>query len=300
MPRVEDWEEISNEFLKPFPNSEIGFLPRAGRQFAHIDARAVMRRLDQVVGPEGWLWDFEVIPSNSGACVKGTLTVVGIPKSDVGEDSGNEEPMKRACSDALKRAAIHFGIGRFLYELGTINTPQIPPEKLADAAVAAGWVGDRELLIHELRQDRQPQRGPVHDVRRPEPYAPAYGDHGESREDAGEANQPRAFTCQWDGCGKQLTEQQRNVSRKAFGKELCPVHQKEQAQGSPAPKPARPAPREEAPAAAGNGGDLRCADCGAEIDQKVYNYSTSRFGRALCFADQDKARPKSRNAGRPV
>ena len=33
-----------------------------------------------------------------------------------------------------------------------------------------------------------------------------------------------------------------------------------------------------------------CDMCGAEISEKVYNYSTDKFGRPLCFNCQKKAR----------
>ncbi|MCA1572759.1 MAG: hypothetical protein LC798_21195 [Chloroflexi bacterium] len=47
------------------------------------------------------------------------VTVNGVTRSDVGMPS-SQEPIKGAYSDALKRAAVHFGIGRELYELPRI------------------------------------------------------------------------------------------------------------------------------------------------------------------------------------
>lgn len=231
MPRLEDWEEIGNALLKPFPNSEIGFLPKAGRQFAHIDARAVMRRLDQTVGPEGWYFDYDpVITEPQKVIVKGRLTINGITKADAGEADGSGELLKEAVSDSIKRAAVLWGVGRFLYELGTVSTPQIPPEKLADAGIAAGWVGDRAALVAELRADVKPTRGPVpapehrgsedrppqdYDRPTPRPQAP--------HQETGEASD---MTCVADGCGKSLTKGQMAVSLKGWGKALCPFHQR--------------------------------------------------------------------------
>jgi Rad52/22 family double-strand break repair protein len=53
--------------------------------------------------------------------VECTLTVCGARRADVGysnaPDSEDEiEPAKAAYSDALKRAAVGFGVGRWLYE----------------------------------------------------------------------------------------------------------------------------------------------------------------------------------------
>ena len=84
---------------------------------AHIDARAVMNRLDEVVGVGSWSDSYQVLPN--GRNVQCTLTVCGVSKSDVGEpnDGGFADSMKAAYSDALKRAAVKFGIGRYLYDM---------------------------------------------------------------------------------------------------------------------------------------------------------------------------------------
>ncbi len=75
----------------------------------HLDARAVMDRLDAIC-PDHWSFTLEVI---SPSAVKGRLTVMGVTREDIGEG----DTLKGASSDALKRAAVHFGIGRYLYDL---------------------------------------------------------------------------------------------------------------------------------------------------------------------------------------
>src|SRR3954470_4052845 len=95
-----EWtREAQDALTAPFPDDEIEFLPRAsanGRALAlaHIDARSVMRRLDAVVGPDGWWFDFDVMPTptplparegaarSAGVGVKGRLTVLGVTKCD--------------------------------------------------------------------------------------------------------------------------------------------------------------------------------------------------------------------------
>jgi hypothetical protein len=95
-----------------------------GQLLAYIDARDVMDRFDEVVGPLNWTDTYRVIDRAHHA-VECTLTVtdceaynthsdVGYPNSD---SPGEPEPLKAAYSDALKRAAVKFGIGRFLYDL---------------------------------------------------------------------------------------------------------------------------------------------------------------------------------------
>jgi hypothetical protein len=111
----------------PFPEDEVEFLPRAQSNgkalgLAYIDARTVMNRLDAVVGPGNWTFDFDVI-SPDGKMVRGRLTVLGVTKCDAGEASTEEEILKSAVSDALKRCAVHFGIGRYLYYLPRVWAP---------------------------------------------------------------------------------------------------------------------------------------------------------------------------------
>lgn len=124
---------IFQELSKPFPATEIQWKvqvvsrdKRRALVLAYLDARAVMDRLDAVVGPTGWSDSYEVYPadaSTNGHTVqaKCRLTILGIAKEDVGEGSmpgdQSSSSVKAAVSDALKRAAVKFGIGRYLYKL---------------------------------------------------------------------------------------------------------------------------------------------------------------------------------------
>lgn len=89
-----------------------------GTLLGYIDARTCMDKLD-ALDPE-WESDFEPhLNQGEGSCVVCRLTVGGKTRTDVGTPSDIEGP-KGAFSDALKRAAVQFGIGRELYELPTI------------------------------------------------------------------------------------------------------------------------------------------------------------------------------------
>jgi hypothetical protein len=92
---------------------------------AYIDARDVMDRLDAVVGPENWQDCYHETPKGRVICV---LSIrVGdtwISKSD-GAGETQVEGEKGAISDALKRAAVKWGIGRYLYDL---ESPWVPCE----------------------------------------------------------------------------------------------------------------------------------------------------------------------------
>ncbi|HTP03258.1 MAG TPA: Rad52/Rad22 family DNA repair protein [Anaerolineales bacterium] len=81
---------------------------------AYLDARDVMDRLDEVAGPD-WSDRYERLEGGKGLICY--LTVCGITRADVGDDNNENEPAKSAFSDAFKRAAVKFGVGRFLYDL---------------------------------------------------------------------------------------------------------------------------------------------------------------------------------------
>jgi len=118
-----DLNTLAPQLSAPFPISTIQW--RAGATtkdktralaLAYIDVRAVMNRLDQAVGVGAWSDTYRIIQLDSQYAVECTLTINGISKTDVGELS-NTDPIKGAYSDALKRVAVKFGIGRYLYDL---------------------------------------------------------------------------------------------------------------------------------------------------------------------------------------
>lgn len=85
----------------------------------YLDSQTVMDRLDQVLGPGNWSFDWSPVTVNGNDVMtaKGTLTIGGVPKSDIGE-AGNFEKSKGAVRDALKRCADMWGVGRYLRDLG--------------------------------------------------------------------------------------------------------------------------------------------------------------------------------------
>jgi hypothetical protein len=106
----------------PFDASEVKIRTQAGRQLHYITARVVMNRLDTVAGPENW-WDDYTPHENSVLC---RLTIrlpdgTTLTKYDAGgyagmADSGDDD--KSGYSDAYKRAAVKFGVARYLYRDG--------------------------------------------------------------------------------------------------------------------------------------------------------------------------------------
>jgi hypothetical protein len=133
-----DMQEILGRLAAPFAAEEIEWKPMvvSGNRAlaaAYIDARAVMGRLDEVVGPANWQDDYQVLDDGSALCrLQVRLGGEWIQKTDVGGESEQKDVgdrRKASISDALKRAAVKFGIGRYLYRLPTQWVDYDPQKK---------------------------------------------------------------------------------------------------------------------------------------------------------------------------
>jgi len=119
----------------------------------YINNRCVMHRFDAAFGPENWTSEFREI-SNGFLC---RLTVT-VNKREVYREDGasktNIEPEKGGISDAMKRAAVQFGLGRCLYDYPKVmiecQDKYIPDwahdklGKLVDWINAGNW---KEIII---------------------------------------------------------------------------------------------------------------------------------------------------------
>jgi hypothetical protein len=90
-----------------------------GLALAYIDARDVQERLDEVCGPDGWQCKYSHANSK-------TVCDIGIKIGDEwiwkanGAGDTDVEQEKGALSDAFKRAAVMWGVGRYLYSFPSI------------------------------------------------------------------------------------------------------------------------------------------------------------------------------------
>lgn len=119
------------------------------KMLSYVDARDVEARLDDAVTPAGW--DFMATIAQ-GNVVHGTLVLFigdrAVTRQDYGYPNGDDdaEPLKSAVSDAIKRCAVQFGVGRHLYTDNKVtrrparqDTPQPAqnaPQRPAPRAVA--------------------------------------------------------------------------------------------------------------------------------------------------------------------
>jgi acetyl esterase/lipase len=177
---------VAQLLSEPFDPKEVKFKPQSAKgnralALAYVDSRAIQDRLDSVLGIENWMDEYEILPEGSVVCKLRLKFPDGwVTKSDVGSPS--EQPdagdrLKAAFSDALKRTAVKFGIGRYLYRLPAVwadydpakrqfaQTPELPawarpkapPREMAPPAPASPALpgsGDelhRRLLSFEAK-----------------------------------------------------------------------------------------------------------------------------------------------------
>lgn len=170
-------QELAAALAAPFDPKDVKFKPQSVKNnrclaMAYIDARLIQDRLDEVLGVENWQDRYEILTDGSVMCrLRLNLGGRWITKSDVGSpseqpDSGDR--LKAAFSDALKRAAVKFGIGRYLYRLAAqwvdydpvkkqiVSPPQLPafaqPRKTRRPAAERA----------EPRRDEKPEAAKAH------------------------------------------------------------------------------------------------------------------------------------------
>jgi hypothetical protein len=125
-----DAMELFTALCEPFPIEEISWRvgptneKRAkpgdavrGQPLCYVDARTVMDRIDSVCSVDGWQCTYTPGVGASIVCNIG-IRIAGdwIWKAD-GAGATDMEADKGALSDAFKRAAVRWGVGRYLYEV---------------------------------------------------------------------------------------------------------------------------------------------------------------------------------------
>ena len=151
-PSEVDWR-VGSVTKKDTPNPE-------GMALAYIDARTVMDRLDTVCGPAGW---------QNRYVMEGSKTVceIGIKCGDEwvwkadGAGDSDVEAEKGALSDAFKRAAVRWGVGRYLYNL---KSPWVAVKPFGKSFVIAK---EAQSQLDALLRGNKP-------APRPEPANPAH------------------------------------------------------------------------------------------------------------------------------
>lgn len=117
------------DLKKPFPKEKVSWrsqtMNKEGNRalaLAYIDARDVMDRLDEVVGAEFWMDEYETTPERTMCRLSIKINDEWVSKTDGAGDT-NVEAQKGSISDAFKRAAVKWGVGRYLYDMPAIWVP---------------------------------------------------------------------------------------------------------------------------------------------------------------------------------
>ena len=141
--------EFFSALAADFHPSEVRSKPGRGRDvFYYVTARTVMNRLDEVAGPENW-WA-KYLPGEHGVLCQLTIRLPDgreITKENLGakagmQDAGDDD--KSGVSDALKRAAVEWGIARYLYRDGVPDYAGVPAPVEANGHAAEPAAGRTE------------------------------------------------------------------------------------------------------------------------------------------------------------
>ena len=146
--RTQWWTDVQAQLAQPFPADQVNWKPQktwnsenwndnnkanhnTALAVAYIDARAVADRLDAVFTPGGWQLEHRQEGSQllTGLGIYDPFMEAWLWKWDGGYINGedkNGEVTKGTLSDGLKRAAVLWGIGRYLYFLPTNKVPYDP------------------------------------------------------------------------------------------------------------------------------------------------------------------------------
>lgn len=84
---------------------------------AYVANRAIQNRLDAVCGPENWKNEYKPAPDGGILCgISIRVMDEWVTKWD-GAENTDVEAVKGGLSNSMKRAAVQWGIGRYLYKL---------------------------------------------------------------------------------------------------------------------------------------------------------------------------------------
>jgi hypothetical protein len=205
-------KEIPYKFKPGRMNNKTG---KQSPEMAYIDARDVMDLLDEVCGQDGWQSDYKVLDGKMYAGIGinvGSLTQpLWVWKWDMGVES-DFEAEKGEASDAFKRAAVKWGVGRFLYDLkpGYKATPKIIINKGMAVPVVDIETPKKEFDPVTIEPEIE------------------FNLDGELPKEPMKKTNPPAQTIKGKlicGCGREITPTVEKFSTKEFGRPLCMVCQ---------------------------------------------------------------------------
>jgi hypothetical protein len=152
--------EQAAKLREPFPKSAIGKMPKAGIQLDYVGHAAVTQRLLEV-DPD-WTWTpiawhvdtgIPLLDEHGGLWIK--LTICGITRPGYG-DGGNSkggDAVKVAIGDAIRNAAMRFGVALDLWAKEDIGTTFDAPKPVATEKQVAKWTAALSLAPDQKTLD---------------------------------------------------------------------------------------------------------------------------------------------------
>jgi hypothetical protein len=149
-------EELNSKLIAPLPAHEVEWRMAQtgikkdgtpwGKVLCYLTNRAVMNRLDSVFGPLGWRNEYRLetithAEKQLTVCLCGISVEVAVDRWVTkwdGAEPTDIETGKGALSDSMKRAAVQWGIGRYLYDLGE-SWATFTPDGLHNAKIEGSW-----------------------------------------------------------------------------------------------------------------------------------------------------------------
>ena len=133
------YENLSKALPKEAIQKSEGSKTGKGYDTTGYGYQYIVNRLNEVVGIDGWNYEYKEINRSDGVsrsgtprigvCVEIRLTIAGTTKPMVGGHTSNNytDALKGAITNSLKKAAAMFGVGKEAYEK-TIDEDNLPPD----------------------------------------------------------------------------------------------------------------------------------------------------------------------------
>lgn len=132
---LKTWQEISEKLQEPFHSDEIEWRPQSAFRnkqgsinlmvLPYLQGHAIQDRLDKVLG-SNWSDEYESIVVDGKEAFRAKLSIKvedeWITRSDAAEIS-DFESVKGGHTNAFKRVAVKWGIGRYLYKCEPVFVP---------------------------------------------------------------------------------------------------------------------------------------------------------------------------------
>lgn len=184
------YQEILSQLAAPFPADEVGVFPvklsndkKKALPAFYVDNRAVQRRLDETC-----VWELEEPkPGPDGGLIQGIRVLVliadeyrwltrwdGATNTKMGNQDDSDFEVKGGLSNAMRRAAVQWGVGRYLYaaskhptvaryqELNQykqfVKPPQMPKEFLPNGAKGAATITMGDIADERDEAPAKPEK----------------------------------------------------------------------------------------------------------------------------------------------